>query len=281
MRARRCGSVVTIEDGVASGGFGSAVLELLSSSGLTVPTTVIGLPDHFIEHGTDPCPAGSRGPDRRRNSPQGAGADAQPDRAGWEHRQHIRKAAGGSTLTMPRKTRRAASPTVNRGEPESESPQFSPSDWCARRLAQAGLILPCGPRSRRRRRAEPRPHRRTGRQGNQQEDQGQWPAAIASYQKAIAEGIDNPDIRTDLGVAYFKSSQPQKALEQYVIAQRQDPNHENSLFNEASAYAVLGDSRRADRHLADVFAEVPASGQHVADAKNFIAQVSAHKLTPK
>jgi len=52
--ARRCGSVVTIEDGVASGGFGSAVLELLSEHDLTLPTSVIGLPDHFIEHGTVP-----------------------------------------------------------------------------------------------------------------------------------------------------------------------------------------------------------------------------------
>ncbi len=51
---RRCGSVVTIEDGVASGGFGSAVLELLSEAGLAVPAAVIGLPDHFIEHGPVP-----------------------------------------------------------------------------------------------------------------------------------------------------------------------------------------------------------------------------------
>ncbi len=116
-------------------------------------------------------------------------------------------------------------------------------------------------------------------QGNQQEDQGQWMSAIASYQKAIAEGVDNPDIRTDLGVAYFKSSQPQKALEQYVIAQKLDPNHENSLFNEASAYAVLGDSGRAISIWQAYLQKFP-SGQHVADAKNFIAQVQAHGLTP-
>ncbi len=116
--------------------------------------------------------------------------------------------------------------------------------------------------------------------GNQQEDQGQWPQAAASYQKAIAEGIDNPDIRTDLGVAYFKSSQPQKALEQYVIAQHQDPNHENSLFNEASAYAVLGDSKRAISIWQAYLQKFP-QGQHVADAKNFITQVQAHGLTPK
>ena len=52
--ARRCGSVVTLEDGVAHGGFGSAVLELLAAHGVTVPATLLGLPDHFIEHGTVP-----------------------------------------------------------------------------------------------------------------------------------------------------------------------------------------------------------------------------------
>ena len=45
---------MTVEDGVASGGFGSAVLELLAEAGVTVPVTVIGLPDHFIEHGSIP-----------------------------------------------------------------------------------------------------------------------------------------------------------------------------------------------------------------------------------
>jgi len=59
--ARRCGSVVTVEDGVASGGFGSAVLELLSEAHLAIPTSVIGLPDHFIEHGPVPVLRGVAG----------------------------------------------------------------------------------------------------------------------------------------------------------------------------------------------------------------------------
>lgn len=116
-------------------------------------------------------------------------------------------------------------------------------------------------------------------QGNSYEDHGQWPQAVAAYQQAIAGGIDNPDIRTDLGVAYFKSSQPQKALEQYVLAQHQNPQHENSLFNEASAYAVLGDSKRAISIWQQYLQRFP-QGQHVADAKNFIATVQAHGLTP-
>ena len=49
--ARRCGHVVTVEDGVMRGGFGSAVLELLAAQGVPVPVSVVGLPDQFVEHG--------------------------------------------------------------------------------------------------------------------------------------------------------------------------------------------------------------------------------------
>jgi tetratricopeptide (TPR) repeat protein len=114
-------------------------------------------------------------------------------------------------------------------------------------------------------------------QGDQLEDHGQWAEAITAYQQAIASGLDNPDIRTDLGVAYFKSSQPQKALEQYTVAQQQNPAHENSLFNEASAYAVLGDSKRAISLWKEYLQRFP-QGQHTADAKNFIATVQAHGI---
>ena len=115
--------------------------------------------------------------------------------------------------------------------------------------------------------------------GNGYEDHGQWPQAVAAYTQAIAGGIDDPDIRTDLGVAYFKSSQPQKALEQYALAQRQNPQHENSLFNEASAYAILGDSARAVSIWRLYLQRFP-QGQHVADARSFIAAVQARGLIP-
>jgi 1-deoxy-D-xylulose-5-phosphate synthase len=44
-------AVITIEDGIASGGFGSAVTELLSADGVAVPIVRKGIPDRFIEHG--------------------------------------------------------------------------------------------------------------------------------------------------------------------------------------------------------------------------------------
>jgi 1-deoxy-D-xylulose-5-phosphate synthase len=49
--ARRVGRFVTIEEGVAAGGFGSAVLELLAAHGLPCPVTVLGIPDRFVDHG--------------------------------------------------------------------------------------------------------------------------------------------------------------------------------------------------------------------------------------
>jgi len=51
--ARRTGKVITIEDNVKKGGFGSAVLELFAKKNLWgVQTKILGLPDKFMEHGT-------------------------------------------------------------------------------------------------------------------------------------------------------------------------------------------------------------------------------------
>jgi len=43
--------MVTVEEGVLEGGFGSAVLELLSAENIAIPALRIGLPGEFIEHG--------------------------------------------------------------------------------------------------------------------------------------------------------------------------------------------------------------------------------------
>lgn len=50
--AERTGRVVTVEDNAIAGGFGSTVLELLSSRQLhAVKTSILGYPDVFVEHG--------------------------------------------------------------------------------------------------------------------------------------------------------------------------------------------------------------------------------------
>ena len=82
--------------------------------------------------------------------------------------------------------------------------------------------------------------------GNQAYDHQQWADAIKYYQEAIAKGNDNPDVRTDLGNSLRFSGQPEKALEQYTIAQRQNPQHENSLFNQIGLFMeVMHDPIRA------------------------------------
>ncbi|UCG39763.1 MAG: 1-deoxy-D-xylulose-5-phosphate synthase [bacterium] len=49
---KRCGLVITVEENVLAGGFGSAVLEEASRLGEDLPVRRLGLPDCFIEHGT-------------------------------------------------------------------------------------------------------------------------------------------------------------------------------------------------------------------------------------
>jgi 1-deoxy-D-xylulose-5-phosphate synthase len=49
---RNTGNLVTVEEAMVHGGFGSAVLELLSREGLQVPTACVGIPDRFFDHGS-------------------------------------------------------------------------------------------------------------------------------------------------------------------------------------------------------------------------------------
>lgn len=49
--ARLAGLVITFEDHVLNGGFGSAILEELNAADVTVPVVRVGWPDQFIEHG--------------------------------------------------------------------------------------------------------------------------------------------------------------------------------------------------------------------------------------
>jgi 1-deoxy-D-xylulose-5-phosphate synthase len=47
--AARCGAIVTVEEHVKAGGFGSAVIELLTSRDLLLPTRILAVPDRVFE----------------------------------------------------------------------------------------------------------------------------------------------------------------------------------------------------------------------------------------
>lgn len=106
-------------------------------------------------------------------------------------------------------------------------------------------------------------------------DRQNWPHAIEHYQEAIAKGADNPDVRTDLGNCFRFSGQPQKALEQYKIAQSQNPQHENSLFNQAGLFAeVLHDDQQALSIAQEFLTRFPHSPR-AEEARQLISQIQA------
>ncbi|WP_394708810.1 1-deoxy-D-xylulose-5-phosphate synthase [uncultured Desulfobulbus sp.] len=54
-QAAKCGKLLLVEENSLQGGFGSAVLEMLSDAGLSdISTKLIGVPDRFIQHGAQP-----------------------------------------------------------------------------------------------------------------------------------------------------------------------------------------------------------------------------------
>lgn len=51
MVCKKTKNILTLEENALAGGFGSAVLEVISKEGISVKTALVGLPDNFIEHG--------------------------------------------------------------------------------------------------------------------------------------------------------------------------------------------------------------------------------------
>ena len=49
---RRFNKIITVEDGILKGGFGGAVIEFMSDNGYTAEVKRLGIPDYFVEHGT-------------------------------------------------------------------------------------------------------------------------------------------------------------------------------------------------------------------------------------
>jgi hypothetical protein len=104
-------------------------------------------------------------------------------------------------------------------------------------------------------------------------DRHNWAHAIEHYQEAIASGADNPDVRTDLGNCFRFIGEPRKALEQYQIAQTENPMHENSLFNQAGLFAeVLHDDQRALATAREFLTRFPQS-DHAAAAGELISKL--------
>lgn len=49
---RKFRNIITVEDGILKGGFGSAVIEFMADNGYNSDVRRLGIPDYFVEHGT-------------------------------------------------------------------------------------------------------------------------------------------------------------------------------------------------------------------------------------
>lgn len=116
--------------------------------------------------------------------------------------------------------------------------------------------------------------------GNWNYDRQNWPHAIEHYEQAIALGLDNPDVRTDLGNCYRFINQPRRALELYGIAQKQNPQHEQSLFNTVTLYAQSLNDHAAAAEAARAFiARFPAS-RNIDNVRTLLAQAEQGATQP-
>jgi len=110
--------------------------------------------------------------------------------------------------------------------------------------------------------------------GNWNYDHKAWQQAIDAYQHTISLGLDNADVRTDLGNAFRFSGEPQKALGQYQAARKLNPQHENSLCNMAALYSqVLNDPVNAVAVWREYLRLFP-NGEKASVAKQVIASES-------
>lgn len=110
--------------------------------------------------------------------------------------------------------------------------------------------------------------------GNFYYDHQNWTEAIRRYESAIKQGSDDADIRTDLGNAYRFSGRAQDALAQYELAQRMNPQHEFSLFNQGGLYLEdLKNPAKAVEIWNTYLARFP-NGANVANAHQLIARAS-------
>jgi len=67
--------------------------------------------------------------------------------------------------------------------------------------------------------------------GNVYYDAQQYPAAIQYYERALAIHPENPDVRTDMGTAYWYNGDADKAIDAMQTSLKYRPGHPQTLFN--------------------------------------------------
>ncbi|HEX5042106.1 MAG TPA: tetratricopeptide repeat protein [Candidatus Polarisedimenticolaceae bacterium] len=69
-------------------------------------------------------------------------------------------------------------------------------------------------------------------------DAGMFQQAVGFYEKAVTLLPNDPNVLTDLGVCYRGAGDSQKALEAFARAEKADPKHWQSLYNQVVVYGL-------------------------------------------
>src|SRR5271169_1317582 len=94
--------------------------------------------------------------------------------------------------------------------------------------------------------------------GNTAYDVEDWNKAVESYERALKLRDADPNVLTDLGVAYRNIGNVDKALAMFTQASAKDPNHWPAQFNLAIVYGIdKGDTKKALEILAKLRKEHP------------------------
>jgi tetratricopeptide (TPR) repeat protein len=105
--------------------------------------------------------------------------------------------------------------------------------------------------------------------GNTAYDVEDWKKAIDAYEKALKLKDGDPNVLTDLGVAYRNVGNPDKALAMFTQAVARDPSHWPAQFNQAIIFGLdRGDSKKALEILGRLkkeHPEIPALDRLTAD----------------
>jgi cytochrome c-type biogenesis protein CcmH/NrfG len=125
--------------------------------------------------------------------------------------------------SAPAGTAKAAAAATTQQTTGARQPQPDPNAQAALAQATAPLLEAVN--------KDPNDYDSLVKLGNLFYDGQQFPSAIQYYERALAIHPDNPDVRTDMGTAYWYTGNAEKALAAMEISLKYRPGHPQTLFN--------------------------------------------------
>ena len=123
----------------------------------------------------------------------------------------------------PAAAQAVASPTTQQGSGFRQQQQADPNAQAVLAQAAAPLLEVVN--------KDPNDFDSLVKLGNLYYDGQQFPSAIQYYERALAIHPENPDVRTDMGTAYWYMGDAEKALAAMETSLKYRPGHPQTLFN--------------------------------------------------